>query len=251
LFKWLTGLSIREWLRLKNLKKLLNGGGIVSKIPDSSQKTITFEKMYRDGICKVRGGYYTKMVSFRDMNYVLRDEDEKTVILGLYSQFINYFEPGIHFQPFLFDRRVNEKALISRFDIPEEGDGQDVIRDEYSGVEKTIFSKGTNGVVKGKYFIFGVEAKDVKEARAKLETLEKDVIQNFDSMGSAAEPVNGTERLRLLHEFYHQDSMEPFRFSFEEMARSGKSVKDYVAPSGFDFRFPSRQKGRRRSCLQR
>ena len=242
LFKWLTGLSIWEWLRLKNLKKLLKGGGITSKIPDSSQKTITFEKMYRDGICKVRSGYYTKMVSFRDMNYVLRDDDEKTVILGLYSQFINYFEPGIHFQPFLFDRRVNEKALISRFDIPDEGDGNDVIRDEYSGVEKTIFSKGTNGVVKGKYFIFGVEAKDVKEARAKLETLEKDVIQNFDSMGSTAEPVNGTERLRLLHEFYHQDSLEPFQFSFEELAKSGKSVKDYVAPSGFDFRFPSRVK---------
>ena len=31
LFKWLTGLSIWEWLRLKNLKKLLNGGGITRK----------------------------------------------------------------------------------------------------------------------------------------------------------------------------------------------------------------------------
>ena len=61
-------------------------------------------------------------------------------------------------------------------------------------------------------------------------------------MGSDAAPVKGKERLKLLHEFYHQDNMEPFRFSFEEMAESGKSVKDYVAPSGFDFRFPSRVK---------
>ena len=36
-----------------------------------------------------------------------------------------------------------------------------------------------------------------------------------------------------------------FRFSFEELAESGKSVKDYVAPSGFDFRFPSRFKSGR------
>ena len=241
IFKNLTGLSLSEWLRLKNLKKQLNGGA-KGQIPDSTQKTITFEKMYRDGICKVRRGYYTKMVSFRDMNYVLQDEEEQTGILGLNAQFINYFGPGIHFQHFLFNRQVNPETLIRRFDIPEEGDGKDVIREEYSGIEKKIFAKGKNGVVKGKYFIFGVEAKDVNEARSKLETIEKDVIQNFAAMGSDAAPVKGKERLKLLHEFYHQDNMEPFRFSFEEMAESGKSVKDYVAPSGFDFRFPSRVK---------
>ena len=36
--------------------------------------------------------------------------------------------------------------------------------------------------------------------------------------------------------------MEPFRFSFKELAESGKSVKDYIAPPGFDFRYPSRFK---------
>lgn len=50
------------------------------------------------------------------------------------------------------------------------------------------------------------------------------------------------ERLRILHEYFNQDTMEPFRFSFKELAESGKSVKDYVAPPGFDFRYPSRFK---------
>ena len=36
--------------------------------------------------------------------------------------------------------------------------------------------------------------------------------------------------------------MEPFRFSFKELSESGKSVKDYIAPPGFDFRYPSRFK---------
>ena len=39
--------------------------------------------------------------------------------------------------------------------------------------------------------------------------------------------------------------MEPFRFSFKELAESGKSVKDYIAPPGFDFRYPSRFKAGR------
>lgn len=36
--------------------------------------------------------------------------------------------------------------------------------------------------------------------------------------------------------------MEPFRFSFKDLAESGKSVKDYIAPPGFDFRYPNRFK---------
>ena len=33
-----------------------------------------------------------------------------------------------------------------------------------------------------------------------------------------------------------------FRFSFKELSESGESVKDYIAPPGFDFRYPSRFK---------
>ena len=240
--KYFTGLTLKEWWQLRNLKKKLKNGGEDSRIPDSTQKTITFEKMFRDGICKVRSGYYTKMVGFDDLNYVLKDEEEQADILGLYSQFINYFEPGIHFQLFLFNRQVGEETLIKRFEIAMQGNEHDIIRKEYSGIEKKLCAKGNNGVVKGKYVVFGIEAKNYKEARAKLNIVERDVIQNLGSVGTVASPVNGRDRLKLLHEFFHQDSMEPFRFSFEEIAESGKSVKDYIAPSGFDFRFPSRLK---------
>ena len=65
--------------------------------------------MYKDGICKVRKNYYTKMIEFFDLNYVLLDEDERADILGLYSQLINYFDPSIGFQIFLFNRHVNEE----------------------------------------------------------------------------------------------------------------------------------------------
>ena len=39
--------------------------------PTTAQKTITFEKMFRDGICQVSHHYYTKMVEFFDINYSL------------------------------------------------------------------------------------------------------------------------------------------------------------------------------------
>ena len=210
--------------------------------PTTAQKTITFEKMYRDGVCLVRKGYYTRMIEFEDMDYILQDDDTKSDILGQYSQFINYFDPGIKIELFLFNRRIGEQHYMKSFDIPEQNDGFDEIRREFSGILKELYSKGNNGILKGKYLIFGIEAQNHNEAAIKLKNIEKDVVLNFNHMGVQARGLNGEERLKLLHEFYHQDSLEPFRFSFKELSESGKSVKDYIAPLGFDFRYPSRFK---------
>lgn len=68
------------------------------------------------------------------------------------------------------------------------------------------------------------------------------MIRNLNNIGTNARSLDGKERLRILHEYFNQGTMEPFRFSFQEMAESGKSVKDYIAPPGFDFRYPTRFK---------
>ena len=238
----LTGLTLSEHLKLKRLKKELSGGGRESGRRISTQQTITFEKMYRDGICRAGGNYYTKMVEFYDLNYVLLDEEERADILGLYSQFINYFDPSAKFQIFLFNRHVNEKTLSAQFEIAAQEDRFDDIREEFSGMLKSLSAKGNNGVIKSKYVIFGIEAEGVGEARQRMAGLEADVIKNIRSLGTNARSLDGKERLRILYEFFNQDRMEPFRFSFKEMAESGNSVKDFIAPQGFEFRFPGRFK---------
>ena len=198
--------------------------------------------MYRDGTCRAGKGYYTRMIEFTDINYVLLDEQEQKDILGLYSQFINYFDPSIHFQIFLFNRHVNEETLSSQFMIPPQGDEYDDIREEYSEMLRSLSSKGNNGVIKSKYIIFGIEAENYKEAKSRLAGLDADIKKNLKNLGANAVSLDGKERLRILHEFFNQDKMEPFRFSFKEMADSGHSVKDYIAPQGFEFRFPGRYK---------
>ncbi len=182
------------------------------------------------------------MVKFDDLNYCLQDVPMQAEILGMYSQFINYFEPGIRFQIFLFNRRVSEESLISRFEIPTQQDRFDPIRREFSDIMKNQCAKGNNGVVKGKYLIFGIEAKSLKEAQSKLASIETDVIRNLANMGTKARALSGKERVELLHEFYHQDTMEPLHFSYKDMSETGNSVKDHIAPGGFDFRYPSRFK---------
>lgn len=132
--------------------------------------------------------------------------------------------------------------MIEQFDIPLQGDEFDDIREEYTEMLKKQAAKGNNGILKSKYLIFGTECSGYKEARAKLSSIEADVIKNFLNLGTHAKSLDGKERLRVLHEYFNQDTMEPFRFSFKELSESGKSVKDYIAPPGFDFRYPSRFK---------
>ncbi|MBP3296284.1 MAG: conjugal transfer protein TraE, partial [Lachnospiraceae bacterium] len=242
LFQKFTGLTLSEHLKLKKLKKELSGEPVQSGKQISTQQTITFDKMYKDGICKVRKNYYTKMIEFFDLNYVLLDEDERADILGLYSQLINYFDPSIGFQIFLFNRHVNEEVLAAQFDIAAQGDKFDDIREEFSDMLKNLSSRGNNGVIKSKYLIFGIEAENLKEARQRFISIEADIIKNLRNLGTNAKSLDGKERLRVLYEFFNQDKMEPFHFSFKEMAESGNSVKDYIAPQGFEFRFPGRYK---------
>lgn len=61
------GLTFSEKKRLIQLKHILSGKSIEKEKPTTAQRTITFEKMFRDGICQVSHRYYTKMVEFFDI----------------------------------------------------------------------------------------------------------------------------------------------------------------------------------------
>ena len=233
-------ITYAEYRRLKKLRRILAGKGKEQAVPDTAQKTITFKKMYRDGICQVADNYYTKMVEFYDINYDLLETEDQSDILMEYSRLLNYFDPSIKFALFLFNRRANEKMLAERFHVSPQDDGFADIRTEYIQMLQDQSTKGNNGIIKSKYLMFGVECSEVKDARNRLKNIEADVIRNLNSIGTSARALDGKERLRILYEYFNQGEMAPFRFSFKELSESGKSVKDYIAPPGFDFRYPSR-----------
>ena len=97
-------------------------------------------------------------------------------------------------------------------------------------------TKGNNGLVKKKYISFGIEADSLRTAKPKLERIETDILNNFKTLGVRTEPLSGYERLKVLHDVFNMDTNEPFRFSFDMVARTGLSTKDFIAPTSFDFR---------------
>ena len=192
--------------------------------------------MYPDGVCRVTDSYYTKTVQFQDINYQLNQNEDKTAIFDGWCDFLNYFDSSIRFQLSFINLSATRDTYARRIAIPLQGDCFDKLRTEYTGMLQSQLARGNNGLIKTKYLTFGVEADSLRAAKPRLERIETDILNNFRRLGVTAESLNGMERLRLLHGMLHMDEPQPFRFSWDWLAPSGLSVKDFIAPSAFEFK---------------
>ena len=202
----------------------------------SAQDSIPFQRMFPDGICRVTDYYYSKTVQFQDINYQLNQNEDKTAIFDSWCDFLNYFDSSIHFQLSFVNLAANKDSYAQTIAIPPRADAFNQLRTEYTKMLQTQLARGNNGLVKTKFITFGVEADNLKTAKPRLERIEIDILNNFKRLGVQAEPLNGYDRLKLMHDVLHMDEQEPFRFSWDWLAPSGLSVKDFIAPSSFEFR---------------
>lgn len=201
----------------------------------SAQDSIPFERMFPDGICRVKDGYYTKTIQFTDINYQLAQQEDKTAIFEEWCSFLNFFDSSISFELTFLNCSTDAKAFARWIRIPFKKDRYNSVRSEYSGMLKEQMERGNNGLTKTKYITFGLYANSMKEAKPKLIHVETDLLNNFKRIGVQAKLLNGRERLALMHQIFHLDGQEKFIFDWKNLVPTGTSVKDYIAPSAFAF----------------
>ena len=202
----------------------------------SAQDSIPFIQMFRDGICKVTENYYTKTIQFQDINYQLNQNEDKTAIFDGWSDFLNYFDSSVNFELSFMNLSAKDDSFSRQLIIPPQNDDFDEIREEYSEMLQNQLARGNNGLVKTKYLTFGIEADNIKTAKPRLERIEIDVLNNFKKLGVSATPLNGAERLKVIYDMFHLDATTPFRFDWSWLPQSGLSVKDFIAPSSFEYK---------------
>ena len=191
--------------------------------------------MWPDGICRVTNTRYTKTIQYQDINYQLSQNEDKTAIFEAWCDFLNYFDSSVQFQLSFVNLSASQETFARSISIPPCGDEFDGIRAEYAGMLQNQLARGNNGLIKTKYLTFGVEADNLRAAKPRLERIETDLLNNFKRLGVVAAPLNGFERLHVMHDILRMDEQEPFRFSWDWLASSGLSVKDFIAPSSFEF----------------
>ena len=202
--------------------------------PHTAQQTIPYIQMYPDGICHVSDKRYSKSIAFEDINYQLAQADDKTAIFENWCDFLNYFDASVSVQLSFINQGAQQEKAQQTIDIPPQADAFNSIRSEYADMLKNQLEKGNNGLVKQKYITFSIETDNLAAAKARLSRIETDVLNNFKVLGVTARPQTGYERLQTLHGVFHPEG-EPFRFSWDWLAPSGLSTKDFIAPSSFRF----------------
>ena len=205
-------------------------------VPRTAQESIPFQRMFEDGTCRVRPGYYTRTIQYQDINYQLAQQEDKTAIFEEWCSFLNFFDSSIHFELSFVNTATDSADFEKSIRIPYQQDGFDDVRAEYSQMLRQQLSKGNNGLTKTKFLTYGIEGDSMAQVKPRLEHIQNDLMNNFHRLGVLAKPLDGTERLRLMHGMLNMDGSSKFHFDWKDLVPSGLSVKDAIAPTALAFK---------------
>ena len=152
-----------------------------STVPRTAQESIPFQRMYQD------------------INYQLAQQEDKTAIFEEWCSFLNFFDSSIKFELSFVNTATDSADFEKSIRIPYQKDGFDDVRAEYSQMLRQQLSKGNNGLTKTKFLTYGIEGESMAQVKPRLEHIQNDLMNNFHRLGVLAKPLDGTERLRLMH----------------------------------------------------
>ena len=135
-------------------------------------------------------------------------------------ELLPYFDSSLPFQLSFINRRARERSRYKVNILPAE-DEYDSVREEFTEMLKGQIAKSNNGIERVKYITSGLPAESAGEASPRLEQVEADVMGNLKRLGVQSEPLDGRERLALLHGQIHPGNRELFPFLWQPDFPSG------------------------------
>ena len=205
-------------------------------VPRTAQQSIPMQRMFEDGTCRVKPNYYTRTIQYQDINYQLAQQEDKTAIFEEWCSFLNFFDSSIKFELSFVNMATDSTEFEKSIRIPFQKDGFDDVRAEYSQMLRQQLAKGNNGLTKTKFITFGVEGESMAQVKPRLDHIQNDLLNNFHRLGVQAKPLNGAQRLKLMHDMFNMDGASKFHFDWKDLVKSGLSVKDAIAPTAFAFK---------------
>ena len=222
----------------------------------SAQDSIPYERMWPDGICKVADGRYTKTIQFQDINYQLSQNEDKAAIFEGWCDFLNYFDSSIRFQLSFLNLAASQETFANSITIPPQGDDFDPIRVEYTQMLQNQLARGNNGLIKTKYLSFSIEQNQVPDLfhrggqyphrQAPAGAHRDRCAEQLQTPGCRRRGVGRQSQAgpAARHLPHGRAGSVPvrvglagtFQFEWDWLAPSGLSTKDFIAPSGFEFR---------------
>lgn len=171
--------------------------------------------MFPDGTCHIGGQKYSQTVEFYDTNYQLATYEEKDSKFSAWCDILNYFDETIEFQNTYENQVIDKESMIQYVQIDSVDDDFNDVRKEYSDIRVNNLLGGKNGRSVKKYLTFTTEAKNIREARAKLSTVSQEIIRLFGDMKVRSKKLNGEQRLESMYQSLNPFTTQPFLFDWE------------------------------------
>ncbi len=200
--------------------------------PHTVQDSIPFRNLYPDGLCRLDDRLFSKTIAYEDVNYRLAGPDDQRDIFERLCDFYNGYDPSIGVQMTLSSRHEDKDGDL--FGMDAQGDALDDMRVEASGILQTQYERGNNGLCE----------KQICHADHRGGRSSGGAGKVFPHRGGHPEPLQGHGRggkgagrqgAAGAAARPPPSRGEPFAFEWDWLAPSGLSVKDFIAPSSFEF----------------
>ena len=130
------------------------------------------------------------------------------------------------------NRRVETTSLSAiRYDLTQ--DGYDDYREEYNHMIQERFSHDQNTFKVEKYLTITAQADQDHQARRILDDTANVIESQYSGLGISFKEMDGLDRLMIFRKLLRRENF--LDFSYEDIAISGLSTRDFIAPNYLKF----------------
>lgn len=204
--------------------ELKKAGEPLYKTPKSIQETIEIMSVAENGIFEVAKNRYSKCYRFMDINYTTTNEEEQIDIFERYCKFLNSLD--CNFKITVNNKNKDMGNLREEILLQYQYDEFDRFRKIYNDIIEDKIREGRQGIEQERYLTLTIERKNFEEAKAQFATLEATIHKAFGELGTDIVVLDGNERMKVLHDFYHLGEEDGFHFDLKHAKRVGADFRN-------------------------
>ncbi|KIC79045.1 VirB4-like conjugal transfer ATPase, CD1110 family [Streptococcus constellatus] len=216
-------LSKAEKDRAKRLRRTMTA---------STQNSLNYQWLTPDGLMTITNDTYSKTYRLGDTSYITATDDERIDVIETNADIFNSLDIDNDLQLLILNRRVETTSLSAiRYDLTQ--DGYDDYREEYNHMIQERFSHDQNTFKVEKYLTITAQADQNHQARRILDDTANVIESQYSGLGISFKEMDGLDRLMIFRKLLRRENF--LDFSYEDIAISGLSTRDFIAPNYLKF----------------
>lgn len=207
--------------------------------PQSTEELFPVKAIDESGIFVLNNEKYSKLFKLSDINFAgVTNLEQKTIIIN-FSKVLNSI--NCRFSYTVADEYVDESAFSKRILYKKRGDDMDMLCDAFNEVINEKVTDAKQGLYQTIYLTLTVEAKNIREAKNALASVEATLSSTLIQIGingmagSSLEPVSLNERMQIWYNFTHTGLHTNYKFDWQSCMKQNKDWIDIVSPESLVF----------------